>query len=157
MKLKLYYIGSKNPSWAEEIAQEYDKKLSQFGKFERILLKSPSLERKSQEQKRETEGELLLKKIEPNEFLLLLDERGKKFENSQALSECLVKIMSGSQSTVTFVIGGPYGFSKAVRDRANESWSLSNLTMNHHVAQVAFLEQLYRCFAIWKNLPYHNA
>ena len=156
MKLKLYYIGSKNPGWAEEIAREYDKKLSQFGKFERILIKSPSMERKSSDQKREAEGELLLKKIEPNEFLVLMDERGKKFENSPDLSQRLQKIMSGSQSTVSFVIGGPYGFSSAVRERANELWSLSNLTMNHHVAQVAFLEQLYRSFAIWKNLPYHN-
>ena len=156
MKLKLYYIGSKNPSWAEEIATEYDKKLGQFGKFERTLIKSPSLERKSSDQKREAEGDLLLKKIENSDFLVLLDERGKKFENSPALSDRLVKIMSGSPSTIVFVIGGPYGFSKSVQDRANESWSLSNLTMNHHVAQVAFLEQLYRSFAIWKNLPYHN-
>ena len=142
--------------WAEAAAMEYAQKISHFFKFERIMLKSKSSGREQAEEKRRAEADTLLKHFEKSDFVILFDEHGKTFRSSEEFSAALIKAVGSSAPTVSFVIGGPYGFDAAVLERANAKWSLSALTMNHHVAHVAALEQIYRGLTIWKGLPYHN-
>ena len=105
--------------------------------------------------KKTKEGELILSNIASSHHLLLLDERGKEF-TSVAFADELQKKMNAGIKQLTFVIGGPYGFSKEVYDRANAKLSLSKLTFSHQMIRLFFVEQLYRAFTILKNEPYHH-
>ncbi|MBR3122779.1 MAG: 23S rRNA (pseudouridine(1915)-N(3))-methyltransferase RlmH, partial [Prevotella sp.] len=108
----------------------------------------------SEEQQKEREGELILQKIKPTDTLVLLDERGSEL-SSVAFSQWLQRKQSSARSLV-FVIGGPYGFSKAVYNRADEQLSLSRMTFSHQLIRVVFAEQLYRACTIIKGEPYHH-
>ena len=109
----------------------------------------------SEEQQKTKEGELILSNIASSHHLILLDERGKEF-TSVAFADELQKKMNAGIKQLTFVIGGPYGFSKEVYDRANGKLSLSKLTFSHQMIRLFFVEQLYRAFTILKNEPYHH-
>ena len=100
------------------------------------------------------EGVLILKKVKPGDYLILLDEQGKEFR-SIGLAEHLNKL-EGRVNHLIFVIGGPYGFSEEVYSRANEKVSLSKLTFSHQLIRLLFMEQIYRSFTILKGEPYHH-
>lgn len=156
MKVKLAVIQNKSAAWADLAASDYAKKIGAIISFTEESIKSKSVDRADQESKKKFEGEAVLKKISSSDHLVLFDERGRQFNNSIEFSSALVKLLSSGKKSIVFVIGGPYGFSHELKERANELISLSNLTMNHHLARVAALEQIYRGLAIYKNLPYHN-
>lgn len=101
------------------------------------------------------EGQLLLKRIKPGDHMILLDERGKEL-HSIAFAEYL-NGLEGRVNHLHFVIGGPYGFSEEVYDRADAKLSLSKLTFSHQLVRVIFMEQLYRAYTILKGEPYHHA
>lgn len=151
-----YYLKGKTEPWAGAAADEYVKKISYFFKFEKAAIKSKSEARDNADSKKRAEATSLLAKIEPQDFLILFDEAGKTFKNSREFSRELVRVIEGAYPRVVFTIGGPYGFDTSVQNRAQAKWSLSGLTMNHHIAQIAALEQIYRGLTIWKGLPYHN-
>ena len=109
----------------------------------------------SEEQQKAKEGELILGNVASSHHLILLDERGKEF-TSVAFADELQKKMNAGIKQLTFVIGGPYGFSKEVYDRANGKLSLSKLTFSHQMIRLFFVEQLYRAFTILRNEPYHH-
>jgi len=157
MKLTLIYLKGQSSDWAEAGCSEFVKKISLMTPFEEMAIKAPSRDRGQAAEKKEAEGEALLKKLDkPGDKLILFDEKGRAFESSRKFSEYLVKKIGSGSGRLVFAIGGPYGFSDAVRQRAEESVMLSTLTMNHHVARIMALEQLYRAISISKNLPYHN-
>jgi 23S rRNA (pseudouridine1915-N3)-methyltransferase len=157
MKLALAVVQNKSEPWAELAANEYKKKISGFLTFDELIVKSKSVERDDANFKKDFEGKALLKAVSPSDALFIFDERGRAFKNSVQFSEFLVKHMGSGKTRLVFAIGGPYGFSEDVRERADASLSLSTLTFNHHLARVAALEQIYRALTIWKGLPYHNA
>ncbi len=86
---------------------------------------------------------------------MLLDERGKEY-TSVEFSAYIQKVMLSGSKQMTFVIGGPYGFSEAVYRRADAKVALSKLTFSHQMVRLFFVEQLYRAFTILKNEPYHH-
>ena len=98
---------------------------------------------------------MLLKRIEAQDELILLDERGTEATSKQLALQLEKKMIHRAQSLV-FVAGGAYGFSSAVYARANELRALSQLTFSHQMVRIIFLEQLYRCFTIIKGEPYHH-
>lgn len=155
MKIKCLSLQSSKDKWFVEALAVFEKKLKPFCHFELHLLKAKSGERKQREFKREKESEVLLAKIKPNDFVILCDERGKTF-TSQKFSKQIVSWVESGHNELVFVVGGAYGVSEELRKRANCVWSLSEMVMNHQVAQVVVLEQIYRAFSIWKGLPYHN-
>lgn len=155
MKLELYYFQGQTSKWAELAAAEFTKKIAVLASFSEFAIRSPSRGREQFEEKREIEAKTLLKALKPNDRLILFDEQGATFRDSRAFSEYLVKNL-GQAGRMIFAIGGPYGFAEGVRQRAAASISLSQLTLNHHVARVVALEQIYRALSIWKGLPYHN-
>ena len=109
----------------------------------------------SVEEVKTREGKLILARITEKETVFLLDEAGKEF-SSRSFSEFLNKKMSSGSGTLTFVIGGPFGFSKELYDRAEAQLSLSKMTFSHQMIRVFFAEQLYRAFTILRNEKYHH-
>lgn len=156
MKICFYIFETKIPSWVADARAEYSTKLSPFSKFEIVSLKSPAADRDDAVVKLKKEAEILLKQISEKDFLVLFDENGKLAKNSEEFSKNLTRALETGKARLVFCIGGPYGFNEEVRQRADARWSLSPLTMNHWMAQLMALEQVYRGFMILKGLPYHN-
>ena len=156
MNIKLIAVGKTDNPALQQLISTYEKRLSYYINFELQLLpdikNSKSL---SEEQQKIQEGELILSYVEPSHHLILLDERGKEY-TSIAFADELQKKMNTGIKQLTFVIGGPYGFSQAVYQRANSKLSLSKLTFSHQMIRLFFVEQLYRAFTILRNEPYHH-
>ncbi len=100
------------------------------------------------------EGELILKEIQPTDTIILLDEKGKEFRSTE-YAKWLKQKQSISRRLI-FIIGGSYGFSKEIYERANEKISLSKMTFSHQMVRLIFIEQLYRACTILKGEPYHH-
>ena len=149
-------VGKTDNPALQQLISTYEKRLSYYINFELQLLpdikNSKSL---SEEQQKIKEGELILSYVEPSHHLILLDERGKEY-TSIAFADELQKKRNTGIKQLTFVIGGPYGFSQAVYQRANSKLSLSKLTFSHQMIRLFFVEQLYRAFTILRNEPYHH-
>ena len=156
MNIKLIAVGKTDNPALQQLISTYEKRLSYYINFELQLLpdikNSKSL---SEEQQKIKEGEIILSYVEPSHHLILLDERGKEY-TSIAFADELQKKMNTGIKQLTFVIGGPYGFSQAVYQRANSKLSLSKLTFSHQMIRLFFVEQLYRAFTILRNEPYHH-
>lgn len=156
MNIKLIAVGKTDNPALQQLINTYEKRLSYYINFELQLLpdikNSKSL---SEEQQKIKEGELILSYVEPSHHLILLDEQGKEY-TSIAFADELQKKMNTGIKQLTFVIGGPYGFSQAVYQRANSKLSLSKLTFSHQMIRLFFVEQLYRAFTILRNEPYHH-
>jgi 23S rRNA (pseudouridine1915-N3)-methyltransferase len=109
----------------------------------------------SKEQIKTREGELILKNVRPTDDLILMDERGKQY-TSVELARVLQDKISYIGKDIVFVIGGAYGFSEAVYNRADSKISLSKMTFSHQMVRAIFAEQLYRAFTIMRGEPYHH-
>lgn len=109
----------------------------------------------SEEQQKEKEGELIISQIRDSDFVMLLDERGETF-SSVGFAQFLEKKQVTGVRKLSFVIGGPYGFSKEVYAKANAKLSLSAMTFSHQMVRLLFIEQLYRAHTIINGEPYHH-
>jgi 23S rRNA (pseudouridine1915-N3)-methyltransferase len=156
MKIRWLILEGKVPGWVAEARSEYVQKISGFVPTELKSLKTPSAERDQAEIKRRREGVYLLDEIEERDLVVLFDEKGKAAKTSEEFAVQLGRVLESGKNRVVFVIGGAYGFSDDVYKRADMKWSLSSLTFNHWLAQLAALEQVYRGLTILKNIPYHN-
>jgi 23S rRNA (pseudouridine1915-N3)-methyltransferase len=156
MKFRLHYVQSSKEVWFQEACALYDKKLNGFGSFELRALKAKSLSRSNADEKIQAESQLLLDSVSLKDFVILFDEAGRTFKDSIEFSDALRKGQESGRQSVTLLIGGAYGASDELKNRADARWSLSPLTMNHMLAVVAALEQVYRSLMIQSNRPYHN-
>lgn len=156
MKLRWLILEGKAPGWVAEARGEYIHKISGFIPTELKSLKTPSADRDQAEVKRRRESEMLLEEIEDRDLVVLFDEKGKSVKSSEEFAVQLSRVLESGKGRVVFVIGGAYGFSDEVYERADMKWSLSALTFNHWLAQLAALEQVYRGLTILKGIPYHN-
>lgn len=156
MKFHFIIFETKVPGWVSEGRDEFVKKIAGFLPIEVQTLKSPSFDRDQGDKKRLKEGELLLSKVADRDLLVLFDEHGKLAKTSEDFSAVLRCVLESGKQRVVFVIGGAYGFSEPVLKRADFKWSMSPLTMNHLVAQLMALEQIYRGLTLLKGIPYHN-
>lgn len=156
MKIKLLAIGKTDNKHLQLFMDEYINRIGFYISFEMQVIpdlkKTKSL---SETQQKEKEGEFLLKQIDSTDVVILLDENGKSY-TSVAFSEVLQKKMNSGIKNLVFIIGGPYGFSEALYQRANGKLSLSAMTFSHQMVRLFFVEQLYRAFTILKNEPYHH-
>lgn len=156
MRITLIENGKTRDSFIKEGVEQFRKRVVRYVPFQIETI--PDLKNtrtKTMKEVQEEEGTLLLKRIKPGDFLVLLDERGAQHD-SIAFAEYL-NSLAGSVNHLIFVIGGPYGFSEKVYGRADARISLSNLTFSHQLVRVIFMEQLYRAFTILKGEPYHHA
>ena len=156
MNIRLILTGKTEESYLREGMAKYSARLAHYCKFS--IVEIPELKNVkalSKDQIKDKEGELILKLITPSDCLILLDEHGQTF-SSVEWARHLEKKFLYSPRDITFVIGGSYGFGKAVYERADEKISLSRMTFSHQLCRVIFLEQLYRIFTIIKGEPYHH-
>ncbi len=154
--IKLVAIGKTDSKDLQKLIDEYTKRLGFYIKFKLEII--PDLKKTknlSEAQQKEKEGELILAHVSTADTLILLDENGKQYD-SVAFSEVLQKHMNSGIKQLIFVIGGPYGFSPSVYNRANGKLSLSKMTFSHQMVRLFFIEQLYRGFTILRNEPYHH-
>lgn len=156
MKISLLCIGKTDESYLIEGIEKYLKRLKYYIDFNLFIIpdikNSKSLRINEQKSK---EADLILKKINPGDYLYLLDEKGKQL-TSTAFASFLEKEMISSTQHLVFVIGGPYGFDQALYDRAMGKLSLSTMTFSHQMIRLFFIEQLYRAFSILRKEPYHH-
>jgi 23S rRNA (pseudouridine1915-N3)-methyltransferase len=156
MKLRLLILEGKAPAWVTEARREYQEKISPFVPFQIRLIKSPNADRNSAQVKQRREGELILRELNDKDMLILFDEKGKLAKSSEDFSQALARVLESGKASMVFCMGGPYGFADEVKKRSQLQWSLSPLTMNHWIAGLVALEQIYRGLTIIRGIPYHN-
>ena len=156
MHIRLLAVGDRQPSWVDEAFGRYAERLPRAWRFrvDTIATVRRSKNNKSQQAK-ESEGEKILGKLGADEHVVLLDERGKQLK-SRALAATLAEWQAGGRD-LCLIIGGPDGVSDACRQRANFTWSLSDLTLPHGLARVLVVESLYRAWSLQTGHPYHRA
>ena len=156
MTIKLIAIGKTDNNNLQILIADYQKRLWHYIRFEfEIIPDLKKVKHLSESQQKDKEGELILSKTQKSDVLILLDENGKQMD-SVAFANYLQKHLNSGIKNLIFVIGGPYGFSEAVYQRANSKLGLSKMTFSHQMVRLFFIEQLYRGFTILKNEPYHH-
>lgn len=156
MKLSLLVIGKTDEEYLRKGIEIFLKRLPHYITFEMKIIPDIKNSKSISEQLQcEKESELLLKQISGSDELCLLDEKGIEFSSVEFSSFLEKKMIAGTKKLV-FVIGGPYGFSQNIYNRANHKISLSKMTYSHQMVRLIFLEQLYRAFTILKGEPYHH-
>lgn len=156
MKIVLIAIGKTDASYFTEALKEYTGRLAHYLPFETIWIPDiRNVKSMSESQQKEKEGELILKMLQPGDYPVLLDDKGKEFTSMQ-FAAYIEKKMHTVAKRLVFIIGGPYGFSEKVYSAAQEKISLSKMTFSHQMIRVIFAEQLYRAMTILNNEPYHH-
>jgi 23S rRNA (pseudouridine1915-N3)-methyltransferase len=151
MKIELWLIGKTSFSFVQEGIDEYQKRLQKWLKFEVVLLKDSKLQ--IPEMVKKHEAEIVLKKLQESDILILLDERGEKY-NSLKFSHHIEQIQQNKK--VIFLIGGAFGFDDSVYRRATQKISFSEMTFSHQIIRLMFMEQIYRAYSILNGQPYHH-
>ena len=156
MKIVFLTIGKTINKHLTELQNDYQDRLKHYVSFDYTVIPELKNTRSlSEAEQKEKEADLLLKAIEPTDEIILLDENGKQF-GSVEFSQFISKKLLGNQKRMVFVVGGPYGFSQRIYNRANGLISLSKMTFSHQMVRLIFVEQLYRAFTILRGEPYHH-
>tara|TARA_R110000868_G_scaffold175564_1_gene412671 strand:- start:27410 stop:27883 length:474 start_codon:yes stop_codon:yes gene_type:complete len=156
MTIKLLAIGKTDSSQLSQLTADYENRLKHYVKFELDLIPDiKNTKNLSEIQQKQKEGEAILKKLNPTDILILLDENGKQY-SSVEFSNFLQKKMNAGLKQLVLVIGGPYGFSDEIYKKAQGKISLSKMTFSHQMIRLFIVEQIYRAFTILKNEPYHH-
>lgn len=156
MEICVLSVGEISFPWIRQGISLFESRLERYIKFTSLILpdikNSKSL---SVEKIKEEEGKLIMQHLNPSDYVIMMDEKGKEY-TSREFADMLQKQMNGGRKRLLFVIGGPYGFSEPVYKRADSKISLSRLTFTHEMAKLFLTEQLYRSFTILKGEPYHH-
>lgn len=155
MKFVFLHVTTASESWAEEATQLYIQKIKHFIDFEFVSLKPTKSARSQSHPKKEEESLRILAYLQPGDALVLFDEKGKTL-TSEKFAQEVERLRDSGKKRVIFLIGGAFGVSDDVRSKAQLQINLAPFVLNHLVAQVVALEQIYRSFTILKGLPYHN-
>ncbi len=157
MKIVLIQTGKTKDNRVQELADLYFNRLQKYVGFECLtvpdLKQTKNLKESAVKQK---EGELILKYFQAGDHIVLLDEKGKDY-SSEKFADHIQSAMNRGPKRIVFVIGGPYGFDPTVYAKAQEKLRLSSMTFSHQIIRAIFAEQLYRCFSILNNEPYHHS
>ncbi len=156
MKIVLAVVGKTTNGYLRQGIDEYTSRLSHYIPFSIEYIDDVKNTRNLSEQQQKTaEGKSILAMLDKGDYVVLLDEHGKEFSSVQ-FSKYIEKRMASGARRMVLVVGGPYGFSQDVYDRANELLSLSKMTFPHEMIRLIFTEQLYRAMTIINHEPYHH-
>lgn len=157
MKITFLTVGKTEDAYLKDGIEKYVKRLKHYTKLSIVDIDElKNTKALTQEQQKSKEAELILKKITPQDHVILLDEKGMEL-TSEKFAAYIDKKAVASVSNMVFVVGGPYGFDQSVYNRANDKLSLSAMTFSHQMVRLFFIEQLYRAFTIIKGEPYHHS
>lgn len=155
MKITLLVVGKTTDQRLQTLIEDYQQRLKHYIPFEMVVI--PDLRNAKalkQTQIKEQEGIEILRRITPSMDVILLDEHGREYRSIEYAQWIQKKMAAGRD--VIFIVGGPYGFSPAVYERANGKISLSKMTFSHQMIRLFFTEQIYRAMTILRGEPYHH-
>lgn len=155
MKIIVLFIGKTSKNYLKEGIAEYEKRLRRYVSFE-IRELTQGKHQKDVLTQKQLEGKVILKALDTETFVILLDERGKRV-TSVSFANLLEKKMNDGVKKMTVVAGGAFGVSEEIFQRANLIIRLSSMTFSHQVVRILLMEQLYRAFTIIRGEPYHHA
>jgi 23S rRNA (pseudouridine1915-N3)-methyltransferase len=154
MKVEIWWIGKTFQDFTSKGCEEFIKRIKKFTSLHIVEL--PDIKGQMQANIiKQLEAEKIISKLKSDDFLILLDEKGKSFSSVQ-FAQYIEKKSNQSTKKIVFLIGGAYGFDTKIYERANDKISLSDMTFSHQLIRLIFMEQLYRAYTILHNLPYHN-
>lgn len=159
IRINIYTIGTLKEKYLKEISLEFLKRLQKFTKISVFEFEELDINRlnsyKNVNDFLEKEDKIILSKIKPNDYLILLDLHGRSL-SSEDFAKMLEDVSSTLRGDLNFVIGGTLGVSNSLRERANFSFKISDLTFTHQMTRVILLEQIYRAFKIINHEAYHH-
>lgn len=156
MKISFIVVGKTAQSYLVESVADYTARIRRYIPFDmEVIPELKNTRNLTTEQQKEREGELILRSLQPGDYVVLLDEHGREFTSMQ-FAQYIEQKKQSIPRRLVFIVGGPYGFSPAVYDRCNEKLSLSKMTFSHQMIRLFFTEQLYRAMTILNNEPYHH-
>jgi 23S rRNA (pseudouridine1915-N3)-methyltransferase len=156
MRFQFLSVGKANESYVDEGIKMFTKRITNYYQTDwTIIAPSKNAATLSDTELKNKEGELILQQIKADDYLVLLDERGKQF-TSEALANFIQQRANESKKNIVFLIGGAFGVSEAVFKRADFKWSLSPLVFPHQLVRLILAEQIYRACSINRNEKYHH-
>lgn len=156
MNIEIWSVGKPSDSFIEEGLQYYFKKTRPYVPVDLVVLQLPKkLQTSDVQRAKQLEEELILKQLQPQHYLILLDERGKQYDSVQ-WSQQFQQLMNQGVKTLVILVGGAFGVSEAVKKQARQCWSLSALVFPHQLVRLIVAEQVYRAYSILNNSPYHH-
>lgn len=156
MKIVFLVIGKTSERYLSEGMAQFESRLKHYSPFETIVV--PDIKgggKRTTEVLKELEFEAFRKHFQPGDWMVLLDEKGKRY-TSRGFAQQMQKWMNAGPKRLVFIVGGAFGFSPKMYEKANGLLSMSEMTTSHQLIRVVFLEQIYRAFTILNNEPYHN-
>ncbi|KAI3896416.1 hypothetical protein MKX03_008578 [Papaver bracteatum] len=155
LPIRILTVGRKRSQGVQLLVDEYKDKLKLYCSFEDILIRSNPKNTSNVKAQIEGEDALVMQHIKSGDWVVLLDELGLDI-GSEQMADMVGDAGNTGSSTISFCIGGPYGHGRQVRERANVTIKLSSMVLNHQIALVVLLEQLYRAWTILKGQKYHH-
>ena len=156
MKIQFWSVGKNNESFVDEGIKLFTKRISNYYPIEWQIISTPkNAAVLSDVDLKQKEGETILNLLKKEDYLILLDERGKTL-TSEGLASFIQQRANESEKQLVFLIGGAFGVSKAIFERADFKWSLSPLVFPHQLVRLILAEQIYRACSINRNEKYHH-
>ncbi|MDR2497077.1 MAG: 23S rRNA (pseudouridine(1915)-N(3))-methyltransferase RlmH [Tannerellaceae bacterium] len=156
MKIILMMVGKTDSTIYDRLIADYAERLNKYLPFSTMILPDiRKTENMPPQQRKEKEGELILRALSPSDNLILLDERGREHTSEEFAAYLGGRLNSGCKRLL-FAIGGPFGFSEKVYAAASARLSLSRMTFSHQMVRLIFVEQAYRAMTILRNEGYHH-
>jgi 23S rRNA (pseudouridine1915-N3)-methyltransferase len=154
MKLQLWSIGKEHEPYVKPGVEDFTRRISRYYQVEWLILPPPKTSVTPALQKKK-EAETILAQLTKNDYLIALDERGRQM-SSEGLAQFIQDRANDSNKNLIFLIGGAYGLDETILTRADNRWSLSQLTLPHQLVRLLLAEQLYRACTILRNEKYHH-
>jgi 23S rRNA (pseudouridine1915-N3)-methyltransferase len=156
VNIRFLVIGKTSESYLTEGLNDYFGRIAHYLPFSYYEIPDlKNMKSLSPQQVKEKEAELVLKNLLPSSRLILLDEHGKQYKSAE-FSAFIEKQMNSGIKELVFLVGGAWGISESLKNRASDMLSLSKMTFPHQLVRLVFAEQLYRALTILRNEPYHN-
>jgi len=156
MKIQLWSVGKSHESYVKEGIEDFTKRISKYYPVEwKIFSPAKQTTNTLESDIKKQEAQTLLNSIAKDDYVVLLDERGKQLSSPQ-LATFIEQRANESTRQLLFIIGGAFGVDETIQKRANHTWSLSNLVFPHHLVRLMLSEQLYRACTIIRNEKYHH-
>ena len=156
MEICVLSVGKISSTWIQQGIELFETRIGKYLKFSTIILPDiKNAKSLSIETIKEEEGKLILNKLQPSDHVVLMDEKGKEY-SSREFADWIQRQMNSGRKRLVIIIGGPFGFSNSVYERANSKIALSKMTFTHEMAKLVLSEQIYRAMTILKGEPYHH-
>lgn len=157
MKFQFWTVGKNHESYVKEGIELFTKRISNYYEVKWSIIPGPkNAAMLSEMDLKKKEGEMITGFLQKDDYLVLLDESGKQL-TSEDLADFIQKRANESNKQIIFLIGGAFGVSGAVKERANYTWSLSKLVFPHQLVRLILAEQVYRACSINRNEKYHHS